>query len=352
MSIASKRENGGILGTENIPTTNAASGIWSLNEVYGAVKDRIWPGSVGLNIVSGVLNTDYVVIDDSGYRHIYFLNTCTFESANVQAADLLIIGAGGKGGGYYGGGGGAGGLWLGTNINLPNGSYTAAVAAAPVIAAAPGSGGVSPSSVLTFPDTSTISISGGGSGSIGGGNTAFGASTGGSGGGGGSTSSFLTGAAGTSQTYLTISSFVGNGGNSSGQSGSYGSGGGGGANGNGANAVQSTNGGAGGAGKYISQFKHYGTDASNLQPNIGTTSATLGYYAGGGGGAIGGNINAAGAGGVGGGGNGGYGDSAGGPVLSGVPGITNTGGGGGGERYGSDPQTPGGSGIIAIRYAL
>ena len=136
-----KRQNGGTIGVENVPTPNAASGMWSLNEVYGARKDGIWPGLVVLNILSGVLNTDYVVIDDSGYRHIYFLNTCTFESENVQAADLLIIGAGGKGGGYYGGGGGAGGLWLGTNINLPNGSYTAAVAAAPATEAPPGSGG-------------------------------------------------------------------------------------------------------------------------------------------------------------------------------------------------------------------
>lgn len=41
-----KRENGGIVGEENLPTQNIASGIWGLNEVLEARKEGLWPGSV------------------------------------------------------------------------------------------------------------------------------------------------------------------------------------------------------------------------------------------------------------------------------------------------------------------
>jgi len=37
--------NGGIIGAENIPTPETASGIWSLRQIYNAVTDEIWPVS-------------------------------------------------------------------------------------------------------------------------------------------------------------------------------------------------------------------------------------------------------------------------------------------------------------------
>ena len=37
-----------------------ASGIWSLNEVYGAMKDSIWPGS------AVVFNADYLLVAGGG----------------------------------------------------------------------------------------------------------------------------------------------------------------------------------------------------------------------------------------------------------------------------------------------
>jgi hypothetical protein len=39
-------DNGGIIGKNNIPTTDTASGVWGLRQVFNAVSDSIWPGSV------------------------------------------------------------------------------------------------------------------------------------------------------------------------------------------------------------------------------------------------------------------------------------------------------------------
>ena len=36
-------ENGGIIGPENLPTTSAASGVWSLAEAYDADIAGTWP---------------------------------------------------------------------------------------------------------------------------------------------------------------------------------------------------------------------------------------------------------------------------------------------------------------------
>jgi hypothetical protein len=37
------RFNGSVIGPENAPTTSAASGVWSLDEMAEAQRDSIWP---------------------------------------------------------------------------------------------------------------------------------------------------------------------------------------------------------------------------------------------------------------------------------------------------------------------
>ncbi len=63
--------NGGIIGKTNAATSEAASGVWSLNEAFLAISETNWPGTV--------ITLHYLVV------------------------------AGGGGGGFDGGGGGAGG---------------------------------------------------------------------------------------------------------------------------------------------------------------------------------------------------------------------------------------------------
>ena len=35
--------NGSVIGPDNVPTTAAASGVWSLGEIAEARRDDIWP---------------------------------------------------------------------------------------------------------------------------------------------------------------------------------------------------------------------------------------------------------------------------------------------------------------------
>jgi len=44
------KENGGIIGVDNTPTTSTASGVWDLQDQYNARVGDIWPGQP--NIVS------------------------------------------------------------------------------------------------------------------------------------------------------------------------------------------------------------------------------------------------------------------------------------------------------------
>jgi hypothetical protein len=65
------KENGGIIGVVNNPTTQTASGVWALEDQFNARVSNNWPGQPGV--------------------------------------DFLIIAGGGGGGRGRGGGGGAGG---------------------------------------------------------------------------------------------------------------------------------------------------------------------------------------------------------------------------------------------------
>jgi hypothetical protein len=38
------KENGGIIGVVNTPTTSTASGVWALEDQYNARVGDIWPG--------------------------------------------------------------------------------------------------------------------------------------------------------------------------------------------------------------------------------------------------------------------------------------------------------------------
>jgi hypothetical protein len=314
--------------------------------------------SFSVKVTSGTEINDYVQIQDGAFKYLYFLNTCAFSIGSSLLVDMLIIGGGGTGGGYFGGGGGAGALWIKNSMSLPSGSYAAQVAAETgdyntinLTFPAYTKGN---SSVLTFPDSTQIEVYGGGRGATGGGGeTNNPAVSGGSGGGGGSTSTNIAGASGTAQTILSTAVFVNSGGNSTGQGSPYAGGGGGGAGGNGVNGSN------GGAGKMITEFPHFGTDASNSIIGQGVAGANLGYYAGGGG--AGSNDFAPSfphEGGVGGGGTGGGGATSGHPSISGTQPIPNTGGGGGGMKFYNTTDSAwsdwieGASGIIAIRWAI
>ena len=53
------RSNGGIIGSENIPTPETASGVWGLRQVYNAVTDEIWPFVIPLVV-------DYLLVAGGG----------------------------------------------------------------------------------------------------------------------------------------------------------------------------------------------------------------------------------------------------------------------------------------------
>ena len=36
-------ENGSVIGPQNLPTSSAAPGVWSMGEIAEAVRDGIWP---------------------------------------------------------------------------------------------------------------------------------------------------------------------------------------------------------------------------------------------------------------------------------------------------------------------
>ena len=40
-------ENGSVIGPQNLPTTSAAPGVWSLGEIAEANRDGIWPAPFG-----------------------------------------------------------------------------------------------------------------------------------------------------------------------------------------------------------------------------------------------------------------------------------------------------------------
>lgn len=260
------------------------------------------------NVTSGTKATGGIVSSDATYWYHMFPYSSTFTPTTAISADYLVIAGGGGG---WVGGGGAGGYRTsigGTALSLTAQAYSVTV----------GAGGAPQGTSGSNSIFSTITSTGGGAGA--GSVPVF---NGGSGGGGSNdATNYGTGNAG------GYSPSEGNNGGSrvSGQT----SGGGGGAGAVGGNA-SGTTGGAGG-------------DGSNSASTWATATQTgvNGYYAGGGGG---GGIGQGGLGGLGGGGNA---EQVG--VLSGRPGIANTGSGGGGQ-YNVATVGNGGSGLVIVRYA-
>ena len=216
----------------------------------------------------------------------------------------LVVGGGGGGGGgdggtFYGGGGGGGG-----GVNTGTFSWPP-------------------------PPALVITVAAGGTSSTSGGNSSISAAYAAAGGTGGAGAAGAHGAGGTSGNgYGPGAGWGDNGWGSSG----------GGAAGAGYAYYDATYPRKGGPGVLVSAVDMYGTDVSNLTDSV----SGKGYYGGGGGGGhwyIRGN----GPGGIGGGGRGG------GPDIS-TSGLTNTGGGGGGGQPGSNIGSPGGSGLVVIRY--
>lgn len=286
------------------------------------------------NIIS---TTGGATHDHAGYRYHAFthsgdLGTSTAGTLEVIGgpitADVLVVGGGGGGGRNRAGGGGAGGLLLESGTTVTAGIHTATVGgggkggskpvpswldaeASPgcqgedssflTLAAVGGGGGGANASSAVWVDCEGASLPSdhgpnGGAGGSGGG----GAYVGGQGG---------LGTAGQ--------------GNSGGSVGNSPAGGGG-----GAGAAGSA--GAGGVGRTGTEIT-----AMGLATGLGQTSGSSVYFAGGGGGFSGGS------GGLGGGG------------TSGTAGQSHTGGGGGAcQSTRCDGGSPGGSGVVIVRYAV
>lgn len=261
------------------------------------------------NVTSTTKATGGIVSSDGTYNYHMFPFSGTFTPTTALTADYLVIAGGGGG---WVGGGGAGGYRTsigGSPLSLTATSYSVTV----------GAGGAPQGTSGSNSIFSTITSTGGGAGA--GGVTVY---NGGSGGGGSNdATNYGTGNAG------GYSPSEGNNGGS--RVSSTTSGGGGGAGAVGGNA-SGTTGGVGGNGSNSAS-----TWATATQTGVN------GYYAGGGGG---GGIGQGGLGGLGGGGNA---EQVG--VLSGRPGIANTGSGGGGQYYVATVGN-GGSGLVIIRYAI
>lgn len=112
--------NGGVIGTSNVPTTDVASGIWSLNESASAQRQSIWPTGL-LSITGGT------VTESNGYRYHTFKSSGTLTVSNSQSPKLcefLLVGGGGGGGGGQSstGSGGGGGIVHSTNWRPSSGA--------------------------------------------------------------------------------------------------------------------------------------------------------------------------------------------------------------------------------------
>lgn len=113
--------NGGVIGKPNIATSEAASGVWSLNEAFLAISAETWPGS------AAPLDVDFLVIAGGGGSTAYsdykmsggggaggYLNSYGSEPSGGDTASLstlpldvatsytLTVGAGGAAGQYNG----------------------------------------------------------------------------------------------------------------------------------------------------------------------------------------------------------------------------------------------------------
>jgi hypothetical protein len=86
------KENGGIIGVVNTPTTSVASGVWASQDQYNARVGDIWPGQ-----------------------------------PQPYSVDFLVIAGGGGGGSSNSGGGGAGGYRTSTQTANPGTVITVTV---------------------------------------------------------------------------------------------------------------------------------------------------------------------------------------------------------------------------------
>lgn len=352
-----KRQNGGTIGVENIPTLNAASGTWSLNEVYGARKDAIWPLKF---VATGGTETTFTDSNGQDWKVHKFLETADFTVVGfgVPEADILLVAGGGGSSINISGGGGGGGVVYVQNAYIPAGVHQMQVGGGAPYAVVGDTLGKNGSVTTAFGAT----VYGGGGGGI----WANGAGFDGGSGGGSSSRNDSTGvlSGGASQDPITAGSilesgnitFYGEDGGSSthNYSGTGGTGwvsasGGGGAGGIGGGGAQNSSGYDGGAGVLINM------DGNDY------------YWAGGGGGAnfnVNSSTNSGGDGGIGGGGGGmgqtGYGAGGGSAINAGQNassgnagnGGENSGGGGGGQLNNGDIGGKGGAGIIIIRYRI
>ncbi|MTA21036.1 MAG: hypothetical protein F2531_01885 [Actinobacteria bacterium] len=291
-----------------------------------------------LQLISGVVptaaNAAISYLSSSTYfaYELYTSNGSWSRPYGVTSVDYLVVAGGGRGGGsqhsthYAGGGGGGGGVRSGT-LSVGQSSYTITVGSGQTATAC--SAGRGGNSSLAGTDITTISATGGGSGSC---NTStsdgaggIDGNSGGSGGGGGAQVYAKTFGAGNFGNYTPTEGFAGgtailDTGNATNQAG----GGGGGATQAGANATT----GCGGKG------------GNGFTSSI--TGSSLIYGGGGGGGT---RMNACGGtAGTGGGGTGGTNGA------QGTSGSNGFGGGGGGTSLANG--NAGGGGTVIIRYAI
>ena len=249
----------------------------------------------------------------------------------VSSIDYLVVAGGGRGGGsqlsshYAGGGGGGGGVRSGT-ISITQSTYTITVGTGQAAGCSQGRGG---NSSIAGADITTISATGGGSGSCnqntGDGGGGLDANNGGSGGGGGAQTYARNFGTGNLGGYSPVEGYAGG----SAVSDAY-------------NGNNQSGGGGGGAGQVGSN----GTTGCGGKGGNGVASSITGSsvtYGGGGGGGT----RSSACGGTAGTGGGGTGGVNGGQGSAGTDGL---GGGGGGTSLANGNR--GGNGVVIVRFLL
>lgn len=265
-----------------------------------------------------------------GYETFSSSGTWT-KPFGVTAIDYLVVAGGGRGGGsqasthFAGGGGGGGGVRTGS-LSVAQSSYTISVGTGQAVGCSQGRGG---NSSIAGADITTISATGGGSGSCntdtGGGGGGINGYSGGSGGGAGAQTYAMTFGTGNAGAYSPVEGYSGGSAVSDAYNGNNQSGGGGGG------AGQAGSNGTTGCG---------GKGGNGFASSITGTSVT---YGGGGGGGT----RSSACGGTAGTGGGGTGGVNGGQGSAGSDGL---GGGGGGTSLSNGNR--GGNGIVIVRFAV
>jgi len=311
----------GVAGIAATPYTGGGGGGGGANNAIGGT------GGSGIVIIRYPDSYSAATIYDGatytvsgGYRIYTYTTSGTISWQPVIPVDYLVVAGGGTG--AWAAGGGGGGLLTGTGyIASPGTTYTVTV----------GAGGATPPAQGNNSVFDTITAIGGGTGTNG-----SVSANGGSGGG----YSYYGGAGGKGvypgSSYIDAprQGYDGGTGVDSG-GGSFAGGGGGGAGGPGNYAVGTAPTGSGGAGG-VGAISTIITDAQATTLGVGQVVSSNVYFAGGGGGT--------GASSVGAGGYGGGGAGTNGPANAGA---AHTGGGSSGSNTSS---SPGGSGVVILRY--